>query len=503
MKTKTYVTTPIYYPNANLHMGHAYTNIIADVIKRFNKLDSKEVFFSTGSDEHGQKIQEKALEAGKQPLQYVDEILVNFYKLWEELDIDYDSFNRTTNEKHEEFVKKVFTKLLDQGDIYKDKYLGYYCVSCETHYSPEEVSDDFKCPECGKDLKKIEEDSYFLRTSKYNDWIKEYLENTIDIYPANRKTELINNFLIEGLKDLSISRESVEWGIKIPNDEGNTIYVWFDALLNYLSGIDFDIESNTSKFWDEDTEIIHLMGKEITRFHCIYLPIVIKMLGARLPDKFIAHGWLITDSGKMSKSKGNAIDPLEVISEYGKDPVRFYFSNKIRLNEDSKFSMELLKENYNTNLVNLYGNTYSRTAKMISNLYGEEVPTVVVLQDEEKQLLSKVKELENSYFENMRKSNTIEANKALIEILREANKYIDITTPWLLKEKNDRISTILNTLFSIVYKVSVYISPVLVEGTDKFFNSLNVDKPSTFDEMLTTFENVKILEKVNIYDRKK
>ncbi|NQX83709.1 MAG: methionine--tRNA ligase [Mycoplasmataceae bacterium] len=504
MSSKKYITTPIYYPNASLHMGHAYTNIVADTIKRFNLLDGKDAVMSTGSDEHGQKIQSKSKEEGESPKAYVDKIVKNFVCLWEKLDISYDFFNRTTSSNHEEFVGNIFTKLQNKGYIYSGTYIGYYCVSCETHYSEEKyLENDKKCSNCGKDLKRIEEESYFLKVSEFNDWVKEYLEKSIDITPENRKKELINNFLNEGLRDLSISRTSVEWGIPVPNSKESTIYVWFDALLNYLSGIQYDIEKKTAKYWDSDTNIVHILGKEITRFHCVYFPIILKMLGARLPDKFIAHGWLITEKGKMSKSLGNIIDPISVIQEYGSDPLRFYFSNNIRFNEDSKFSIDLLKESYNTNLVNLYGNTVSRTFKMIQNLYDGKVPKYyesLVIHSEFKK---DIDELFSSYLENFRNDDSIEATKKIIELLRKTSKYIDESKPWTFKEKSNEISTILNLCFQATYLASTMLMPITTRGSQKYFNALDVKTPSLFSDIPLSFDNIQIIDKINLYDRKK
>ena len=322
-KGKFYITTPIYYPSDNLHIGHSYCTVAADAMARFKRLTGYDVMFLTGTDEHGQKIQRKAEEAGQSPKAFVDGIVANIQKLWTLMDIQYDDFIRTTEERHEKTVQKIFQKLYDQGDIYKSEYEGWYCSPCESFWTEHQLVDG-KCPDCGRPVEKVKEESYFFKLSKYADWLIDYINTHPDfIQPVSRRNEMLNNFLLPGLEDLSVSRTSFDWGIPVPFDEKHVIYVWPDALSNYISALGYLSEDDTKfqKYWPAD---VHLVGKEIIRFHTIIWPIMLKALGLPLPKKVFGHGWLVLDGGKMSKSKGNVVDPVVLCDKYGVDAVRYF-----------------------------------------------------------------------------------------------------------------------------------------------------------------------------------
>ncbi len=471
MTKKFYVTTPIYYPNDKLHIGHAYTTTLADYITRYKKMQGYEAMFLTGSDEHGQKIDDKAKESGQDTLTFVTNIIDGFKNLWEELEIDYDIFIRTTDDRHKDYVRNSFSELFEQEFIYKSNYTGLYCKSDEAYFTDTQAPEK-KCPECGKDLELLSEESYFLKISEFQDWIKEKLLEGNILKPNHRAKELINNFVNE-LQDLSVTRTSFDWGIKLNEDEKHVIYVWLDALQNYISALTFEESKFTvDEVWNEnsDVELLQFVGKEITRFHCIYWPIMLKMKKMREP-RVLAHGWLVTDDGdKMSKSKGNVVDPIELINLYGSDAVKFYLTNNIVTGEDGRFSQGLLEEMINGLLVNKYSNLVARTDSMVKKYFEGVVPQAKNDLEPTKELKTKLEELKNKFITEMDEYKFSDSTKTLINYVEEINGYIDITAPW--KAEGEELENILNTLVNEIYNVTTLLSPLLTTSHKKVYNWL-------------------------------
>lgn len=476
MKKKFYITTPIYYPNDNLHIGHAYTTVLADFLARFKRMKDYEVFFLTGSDEHGQKIYDKAKEKKEDPLVFVTRIVDSFKDLWNKMGISYSKFIRTTDREHKEFVQKKFTELFNKNFIYKGKYFGFYCKIDETFFTKKQLING-KCPVCGAETDLISEETYFLKISEFKEWIKNVLKEENILIPNFRVKEMLKNFVYE-LEDLSVTRISFDWGIKIKEDFHHIVYVWLDALFNYLSIFSYsDSVWNIDEVWKENSsvEILHLVGKEIVRFHSIYWPIILKMLNYRKP-KIFAHGWIITASGeKMSKSKGNVVDPLILIEKFNRDSLRFFLVNNIVTGEDGRFSEKLLIENINSILVNKFSNLIFRTDSMIKKYFNGVVPSQKKINTNEKILIKELFKFQKEYFEyvdNIKLSNAI---KTLISYIEKLNHYIDISTPW--KEKNiDRLSTIMNILVKEIHNLALLFSPLLIDSTEKIFIWLKTEK---------------------------
>ncbi len=500
MTKKFYVTTPIYYPNDKLHIGHAYTTTLADYINRYKKMQGYETMFLTGSDEHGQKIGDKASEAGMEPLPFVTNIIEGFKNLWSELEIDYDIFIRTTDERHKNYVRESFTELFEKEFIYKSTYTGLYCKSDEAYFTETQAKDNI-CPECGKELTTLSEESYFLKIKEFKDWIKDRLLNSDIIKPKHRATELINNFVNE-LQDLSVTRTSFDWGIKINEDEKHVIYVWLDALQNYISALTFEESKFTvDEVWKEDSEVelLQLVGKEITRFHCIYWPIILKMKNMREP-KVLAHGWLVTDDGdKMSKSKGNVVDPIKLIELYGSDAVKFYLTNNIVTGEDGKFSQTLLEEMINGLLVNKYSNLVARTDAMVKKYFDGIVPSAKTDLESTKELKEKLSTLKNEYIIAMDEHKFSDSTKKLIKYVEEINGYIDITAPW--KAEGEELENILNTLVNEIYNITTLLSPLLTTTYKKVYNWLDYKEKPTISGLDKDFANVKLNDIEHLFIR--
>lgn len=479
-KKTYYVTTPIYYPSDNFHIGHCYTTVIADALARYKKLKGYDVFFLTGSDEHGQKIEDRAKKAGVSPKEFIDPIIDNAKDLWHSLDVDYNRFIRTTDEDHVKTVQKIMQKLYDQGDIYKGSYEGWYCTPCESFWTESQLVDG-KCPDCGREVKLTKEDAYFLSLSKYQPQLETYLKEHPELMqPESRYNEMYNNFLKPGLKDLCVSRASVKWGIPVTFDESQTVYVWVDALSNYISALGYSSENDElfQRYWPAD---LHLVGKEIFRFHTIIWPIMLMALGLPLPKKVYGHGWLTIGGGKISKSKGNYKDPRIFVKDYGVDTVRYFLLSEVPFGSDGNFSEELMVERRNSDLCNVLGNLVNRTIAMTNKYFGGSVMRPVNQTQLDIEVRDFLNQMDSEVEEKVEKLDLPNALSLIFARLERLNKYIDETAPWILAkdpDSKDRLNDVLYTILDGIRMCTLELQAFIPNTAGRIYEQLQLREVS-------------------------
>ena len=498
-KEKYYISTAIAYASSKPHIGNTYEIVLADVIARYKRLCGYDVYFQTGTDEHGQKIEDKAREVGILPQQYVDEKTSVIKEIWDVMNTSYDRFVRTTDIHHKEIVQKIFKKLYEQGDIYLGEYKGLYCTPCESFWTESQLIDG-KCPDCGRGVCETSEEAYFFKMSKYSSWLEEYIEaHPRFIEPESRKNEIMNNFIKPGLQDLCVSRTSFKWGVPVSFDDKHVVYVWIDALSNYITFLGYDPElengAEFKKYWPAN---LHLIGKDILRFHTIYWPIMLHALGIEMPEHIFGHPWLLFGSDKMSKSKGNIVYADDLVNKYGVDAIRFYMVHEMPYASDGNYSEELLICAYNTNLANVIGNLVNRTIGMANKYFDGIIENKGISEDIDKELIDLVISMKDKIEDNFDKFRVADSLENVLDIYRRCNKYIDETMPWVLAKdetKKDRLATVLYNLVESIRIATVYLQAYLPDTADSIFKQINTDL-RTYDS-LDTFGGYKSGTKVN------
>ena len=504
MKEKYYLTTAIAYASGKPHIGNTYEIIMADAIARYKRMKGFDVFFQTGTDEHGQKIEEKAKKANMEPQQYVDKIAQEIRNVFDLMNVSYDKFIRTTDKDHELQVQKIFEKLYKQGDIYKSEYEGWYCTECEAFFTDNQLVDG-KCPDCGREVHREKEESYFFRMSKYANQLMEYIESHPQfIQPESRKNEMINNFLKPGLQDLCVSRTSFKWGIPVTFDPKHVVYVWIDALSNYITGIGYDCDGNSSeqfnKYWPAD---LHLIGKDIIRFHTIYWPIMLLALGLPLPKQVFGHPWMLFGEDKMSKSRGNVIYADDLVHFFGVDAVRYFVLSEMPFAQDGSITWQLVMERINSELANVYGNLVNRTIAMTNKYFNGQLTDPDCFEELDQQLIDTCKQTVTKYYEKMDQLRVADAIDTVFDLLRRSNKYIDETSPWTLAkqpENKARLNTVLYNLLESIRVATVLLTPFMPETSKEVFRQINTEKTdfASIETWGNYEKNNKVVENTNV-----